>query len=347
MSIGGINLALLADYLRLQGLGDLRNGQALQLQPLTGGQSNPTYVLTTGSWRCVLRTRPPGQLLASAHAIDREYRVMKALQNAEVPVPKMLAYCEDKSIAGRDFYLMEHVQGRVFVDQSLPGLDRTQRESIYAEMNRIIAALHAVDVNAIGLADFGKRGGYFARQIGRWSRQCRESSLTVAPSMKALMDWLPEHIPAGDETTLVHGDYRIDNLIFHPTEGRALAVLDWELSTLGHPMADFSYQCMSWRIPSTLWRGVCGLDLATLGIPSESEYVRAYSQRTGRDTGEHWDFYMAYNLFRMAAILHGIGERAAQGNAASADAVETARKAGPLADIGWQCAQRYQVALHG
>jgi acyl-CoA dehydrogenase len=287
----------------------------------------------------VLRTKPPGPLLPSAHAIDREYRVMRALQGSDVPVPAMLSYCDDASVLGRDFYLMEFVQGRVFVDQSLPGLQPAQRGAMYGEMNRIIAALHAVDYQAAGLGSYGKPGSYFSRQIARWSRQCEVSSLPVNDEMRRLMEWLPQHIPADDETTLVHGDFRLDNLVFHPTEPRVLAVLDWELSTLGHPLADFAYHCMAWRIPATLWRGVGGLDLPALGIPSEAEHLRAYAQRTGRDAGEHWEFYMAYNLFRMAAILHGIGERAAQGNAAAADAVETARKAGPLAAIGWRCAQ--------
>jgi acyl-CoA dehydrogenase len=339
MSEWGIDLGRLGDYLRVQGLGA---GRGLQLRPLTGGQSNPTYVLSSADLRCVLRTRPSGKLLPSAHAIDREYRVMRALQDGAVPVPRMLAYCTDASVLGRDFYLMEMVEGRVFMDQSLPGLTAAQRGALYDEMNRVIAALHGVDYEAVGLESYGKTGAYFARQIARWSRQMRESTLPVAAPMQALMDWLPQHIPEGDETTLVHGDFRIDNLIFHPTEARVLGVLDWELSTLGHPLADFAYHCMAWRIPASLWRGVHGLDLQALGIPSEADHVRAYSQRTGRDAGVHWDFYMAYNLFRMAAILHGIGERSMQGNATSLDALETASKAAPLAEIGWQCAQHYR-----
>ena len=292
----------------------------------------------------MLRTKPPGTLLPSAHAIDREFRVMRALKDSEVPVPRMLAYCDDPSVLGRDFYLMELVEGRVFVDQSLPGLDPIQRRALYDEMNRVIAALHAVDYRAAGLETFGKPGSYFSRQIARWSRQLQASSLPLGSELRSLMDWLPQHIPDDDETTLVHGDYRLDNLIFHPTEPRVLAVLDWELSTLGHPMADFAYHCMAWRIPAALWRGVGGLDLQSLGIPSEAEHLRAYVRRTGRDAGAHWEFYMAYNLFRMAAILHGIGERAAQGNAAAADAMETASKAAPLAAIGWRCAQRSRGA---
>ena len=333
----------LAQYLQAQGLAG--NG-ALTASPLSGGQSNPTFRLSTGERHYVLRKKPPGQLIASAHAIDREYRVMKALHGSGVPVPRMFSYCEDESIVGTPFYLMEFLEGRVLVDQSLPGMEPKERGAIYREMSRVIAALHSVDYEAAGLASYGKSGNYFARQITRWSRQTRESSLLVSEAMQKLMEWLPKHIPPGDETTLVHGDYRLDNLVFHPTEARVIGVLDWELSTLGHPLADFSYQCMSWRIPPALWRGIAGLDLAALGIPSEEEYVAMYAKATGRDPAEHWDFYLAYNLFRMAAILHGIAQRAADGNAAADNAVETGRKAGPLAELGWQCAQRYDASRH-
>ena len=334
-------LGPLAQYLRAQGL---CGSEAISISALSGGQSNPTYRITAGTHSYVLRKKPPGQLLASAHAIDREYRVMSALQGTDVPVPRMLAYCGDEQIVGTPFYLMEFLDGRVLVDQSLPGMEPAERGAIYREMNRVIAALHSVDYQAVGLKSYGKLGNYFARQIARWSRQCRESTLPVNDAMQRLMDWLPEHIPAGDETTLVHGDYRLDNLVFHPSEPRVIGVLDWELSTLGHPLADFSYQCMSWHIPPSLWRGIGGLNLVSLGIPSEAEYVRMYAAVTGRAAAEHWDFYLAYNLFRMAAILHGIAQRAADGNAAAADAVETGRKAGPLAELGWQCAQRYDAA---
>ena len=328
----------LVQYLQAQGLAG--NGP-LTLSPLSGGQSNPTFRLSTGERHYVLRKKPIGQLIASAHAIDREYRVMKALQSSDVPVPRMFAYCEDESIVGTQFYLMEFLEGRVLVDQSLPGMEPAERGAIYCEMNRVIAALHSVDYEAAGLVSYGKPGNYFARQITRWSRQCRESTLPLNEAMRKLMEWLPEHIPAGDETTLVHGDYRLDNLLFHPIEPRVIGVLDWELSTLGHPLADVSYQCMSWRIPPALWRGIAGLDLAALGIPSEAEYVAMYAKATGRNPAEHWNFYLAYNLFRIAAILHGIAQRVADGNAAADDAAETGRKAGPLADLGWQCAQRY------
>jgi aminoglycoside phosphotransferase (APT) family kinase protein len=331
-------LGPLTDYLHAQGF---RFTEPLQIKPISGGQSNPTYILQAGNLQLVLRKKPPGQLLASAHAIDREYRVMKALDGSAVPVPTMHAYCSDDSILGTPFYVMEFLDGRVLTDQSLPGMSPNERRAIYQEMNRVIAALHRLDYPALGLSDYGKPGNYFSRQITRWSRQTRESTLPVNDSMKKLMDWLPQHIPAGDETTLVHGDYRMDNLVFHPTEPRIIGVLDWELSTLGHPLADLSYQCMAWTIPPTLWRGIAGLDLPSLGIPSEKEYVAMYATQTGRDPAAHWDFYLAYNLFRMAAILHGIAQRVADGNAAGVDAEENGRRAGPLADLGWACAQRY------
>jgi aminoglycoside phosphotransferase (APT) family kinase protein len=315
----------------------------IAIRPLTGGQSNPTWLIEAGERRFVLRKKPSGQLLASAHAIDREYRVMKALQGSEVPVPQMLAWCDDASVVGTPFYLMEYLDGRVFMDQGLPCLHPVERDAIYREMNRVIAALHAINHETIELGTFGKAGNYFGRQIARWSRQVTECTLPLPASMRSLMDWLPEHIPENDEARLVHGDYRMDNLVFHKTEPRIIGVLDWELSTLGHPLADFSYQCMAWHIPATLWRGIGGLDLAALGIPSEDEYVGIYARSTGRDPSAHWQFYLAYNFFRIAAILHGIAQRAADGNASSPDAMETGRKAGPLADIGWQCALRYKA----
>jgi aminoglycoside phosphotransferase (APT) family kinase protein len=328
----------LAGWLRKQGLSTT---DEIALRALSGGQSNPTFLLDAGGPRFVLRKKPPGQLLASAHAIDREHRVMKALQNTGVPVPRMLGYCEDAQVLGTEFFVMEFLEGRVFMDQSLPGLPPSERSAMYRDMNRVLAALHGVDYAAIGLADYGKPGNYFERQVGRWSRQCEAATLPLPAAMRRLMDWLPQHIPADDTTTLVHGDYRLDNLVFHATEPRVIGVLDWELSTLGHPFADISAQCMSWHIPPQLWRGIAGLDLASLGIPGEAEYLRMYVEATGRDPSRDWDFYLAYNLFRIAAILNGIAQRAADGTAAAADAVQTGRKAAPLAELGWQCALRY------
>lgn len=338
-----LDIERLGSYLRAEGLG---GGQRLTLTPLSGGQSNPTYRVEVGGERFVLRKKPSGTLLPGAHAIDREHRVMHALRGTAVPVPRMLAYCDDATVLGTPFYLMEWLEGRVLVDQSLPGMQPDERAAIYAEMNRVIAALHALQPAGLGLADYGKPGNYFARQISRWSRQCTGSTLPMSDAMRRLIDWLPAHIPPGEETTLVHGDFRLDNLVFHPTQPKVLGVLDWELSTLGHPLADFAYHCMSWHIPASLWRGIAGLDLDRLGIPQESAYVQAYAGATGRDPMAHWDFCMAYNLFRMAAILRGIGQRLVDGTAASADAALTASKADPLAALGWACAQRHD-RVHG
>lgn len=331
-------LAPLQDYLRAQGLA---GAEAIQVSPLTGGQSNPTFRITAGGREYVLRKKPAGQLAPSAHAIDREYRVMRALQHSDVPVPRMLAYCEDASIVGTPFYVMDFLQGRVFMDPALPDSTPSERGAVYREMGRVMAAMHSVDHVAVGLADYGRTGRYVERQIDRWSRQCRALSVPMDDAMHRLMEWLPAHVPPGDETTLVHGDYRIDNLVFHPTEPRVIGVLDWELSTLGHPLADLAYHCMAWNVPPALWRGMGGLDLPALGIPTEAEYLADYRAATGRDAQRAWSFYMAYNLFRMAAILYGIAQRAADGSAASADAEETGRKAGPLARLGWEWAQRH------
>lgn len=323
----------LANYLNALGL----SKGPIELSQLTGGQSNPTYKISNGGSHYVLRKKPSGILLPSAHAVDREHRVMKALANTDVPVPQMLAYCEDESIIGTAFFIMEYLDGRVFVDQSLPGLHPKQRQQVYEQMNQTISAIHRLDYVSLGLENFGKPGNYFARQITRWSRQVREANIAIPNSLNRLMDWLPEHIPAEDETSLIHGDFRMDNLIFHKTDLRIIGVLDWELSTLGSPLADFAYQCMAWRISPTLWRGIQGLDLAALGIPNESEYIALYEKQVGRSISEHWPFLMAYNLFRISAILHGITKRAMDGNANASDAIENGAKAGALADLGWAC----------
>jgi aminoglycoside phosphotransferase (APT) family kinase protein len=312
----------------------------LSVEQFKGGQSNPTYRLTAGSARFVLRRKPPGQLLPSAHAVEREFKVMSALHGAGFPVPKMHVLCEDAGVIGTAFFVMDYVDGRIFWDQSLPGIAREERGALYDEMNRVIALLHSIDYAAVGLADYGKPGNYFARQIKRWSDQYRASETELIPAMDRLLAWLPDNIPAGDETSIVHGDFRLDNMIFHPTEPRVLAVLDWELSTLGHPLADFSYHCMSWHIQPGGFRGIAGLDLAALGIPSEHEYIAAYCRRTGRERIPHWDFYLAFGFFRIAAILQGIAKRAQIGTAASAQAVETGKRARPMAELGWQAAER-------
>jgi aminoglycoside phosphotransferase (APT) family kinase protein len=246
----------------------------------------------------------------------------------------------DEGVIGRSFFVMDYVEGRVLWEPSLPGMMRSERAAIYEEMNRVIAALHRVDCAAIGLADYGKPGNYFARQIDRWTRQYQASETEKIDAMDRLIEWLPRHVPAGEEIAIVHGDYRLDNLIFHPAEPRILAVLDWELSTLGHPLADFSYHCMSWRIPPGQFRGIAGLDLQALGIPGEAEHVAAYCRRTGRQGIAHWDFYLAYNLFRIAAILQGIMKRALDGTAASRQALDAGRRARPLAELGWEYARK-------
>jgi aminoglycoside phosphotransferase (APT) family kinase protein len=280
------------------------------------------------------------KLLPSAHAVEREYRVLKALAGTDVPVARTYGLCEDEGVIGRAFYIMDCVEGRVLWDQSLPGLSNAERAAIYDEMNRVIAALHRVDVEAVGLQDFGKPGNYFARQISRWSKQYQLSETDKVPEMDRLIEWLPQHIPAGDETTVVHGDYRLDNMIFAKDQPRVLAVLDWELSTLGHPLADFSYHCMSWHIQPGAFRGIAGLDLASLGIPDEQAYIRRYCERTGRSGIGNWDFYLAYNAFRLAGILQGIVKRALDGTASSPQALEQGKRVRPLAEMAWSFAQK-------
>jgi aminoglycoside phosphotransferase (APT) family kinase protein len=310
----------------------------LVVEQFKGGQSNPTYRLRAGGRSYVLRRKPPGKLLPSAHAVDREYRVITALRESGVPVARTYALCTDESIIGTMFYVMDFVEGRVLWDPQLPGMAPAARGAIYDEMNRVIAALHRVDFAAIGLADYGKPGNYFARQVDRWSRQYRASETEKIEAMDRLIEWLPRNIPASDDTSIVHGDYRIDNAIFDRSAPRILAVLDWELSTLGHPMADFSYHAMMWRLSSNEFRGLRGADLDALGIPTEEEYLRLYLQRTGRTAPrpEEWRFCMAYNMFRAAAIFQGVMARAVAGNAASAKAVETGRRARPMAELGWK-----------
>jgi aminoglycoside phosphotransferase (APT) family kinase protein len=322
----------------------------LTVESFKGGQSNPTYKLITPGQSYVMRAKPGpvAKLLPSAHAVEREFAVMRGLQGSDVPVPAMHCLCEDESVIGRAFYIMEFMQGRVLWDQTLPGASNAERAAIYDEMNRVIAALHTVKFADRGLAAYGKPGNYFERQIGRWSKQYVASITQPIEEMDSLIAWLPQHIPAmaRDESlvSIVHGDFRLDNLMFHPTEPRVIAVLDWELSTLGHPLADFSYQCMTWHIPQGFGRGIGGVDLASLGIPPESDYIRRYLDRTGFATPEalrpDWNFYLAYNLFRIAAICQGIAKRVEAGTAASAQAVATAAGARPLAQLAWQFAQR-------
>jgi aminoglycoside phosphotransferase (APT) family kinase protein len=322
----------------------------LTVEQFKGGQSNPTYKLITPTQSYVMRSKPGpvAKLLPSAHAIEREFAVMGGLYGTGVPVPRMHLLCDDESIIGRAFYVMEFVEGRVLWEQSLPALDNAGRAAIYDEMNRVIATLHNVDVKAAGLEAYGKPGNYFERQIGRWTKQYQASITQPIDAMDRLIDWLPAHIPASardeSQVSVVHGDYRLDNLVFHPSEPRVVAVLDWELSTLGHPLADFSYHCMSWHIPPGSFRGLGGVDLASLGIPDEKTYVRRYCERTGRPDPDavmaDWNFYLAYNMFRLAGILQGIAKRVEMGTASSAQARQAGAGARPLAEMGWAIARQ-------
>ncbi len=311
----------------------------LAAEQFAGGQSNPTYKLLSGAGSYVLRRKPLGQLLPSAHAVDREYRVMLALAGTAVPVPRVYALCEDDMVTGSAFFVMEFLDGRIFWDPRLPGLPVAERRAMFQSMNAVIAALHSVDHVAVGLAEFGRPGNYMARQVARWSRQYQASETEKQPAMDRLIEWLPRHLPPEGEPRIVHGDYRIDNLIFHPTEPRVIGVLDWELSTTGDPLADFAYHAMAWRVTPELFRGLAGVGLAALGIPTEEEYVAAYSERTGRGRPAAWEFYMVYSLFRLAAIMQGIAKRAIDGTAASPEARDLGRKARPTGEQAWALAR--------
>jgi aminoglycoside phosphotransferase (APT) family kinase protein len=315
----------------------------LHLERFPGGQSNPTYKVTSpgGCYAMRCKPAPKARLLPSAHAIEREYRVQAALAASGVPVPRMYCLCEDESVIGRAFYVMELVAGRIFWEPGLTDSSAHERTAIYAEMNRVIAALHCVDYAALGLADYGKPGNYFARQIDRWSRQYRASEMQRIEAMERLIEWLPTHLPPESEppTRIVHGDFRLDNLIFHPSEPRVLAVIDWELSTLGHPLADFAYHIMSWYVPPEHSHGMAGLDLATLGIPTAQEHWSSYLRRTGLQIAADPRFYLVYNLFRSAGILQGIAKRAQEGTASSTEAAEVAKSARPMAELAWQIAR--------
>jgi aminoglycoside phosphotransferase (APT) family kinase protein len=304
-----------------------------------GGQSNPTFHLATSTREFVLRKQPPGPLLPSAHAVDREFRVLGALAGSDVPVPGVHHLCTDTAVIGQMFYVMDYVEGRVFADPALPGVPAAERGAIYDAMNATLAALHSVDFRAAGLADFGRGDHFMARQIGRWSKQYRASGLERCEAMESLMAWLPARDFGADETVLHHGDFRLGNLVFHRTEPKVVGVLDWELATLGHPIADLAYNCLAYYGVRPGHAGLAPLDTVVSGIPAESDYVAAYARRVGRAGIAHWQDFIVFQLFRMAAILAGVRARAKAGNAADARAMEMSGLYVPLADLAWDLAQ--------
>ncbi len=306
----------------------------LRVRQMSGGQSNPTFQLDSGGQEFVMRKKPPGALLPSAHAVDREYRVQHALRESGVPVARMLLFCDDPGVIGTPFYVMERMQGRVFHNNGLPGLSRSERTAAYDAMNDVLARLHLVDWRGCGLADFGRPGNYFARQVGRWTKQYLASKQSESAPMDRLIEWLPPHIPDDDETTIVHGDYRLGNMMFAPNEMRVIAVFDWELSTLGHPLADLAYNCMPYHMEPEDFDGIAGLDLATMGIPEQDRYVADYCRRTNRPVMD-MTFYIVFSMFRIAAILEGVYARYVQGNASSEDAGRVGLKAKPYAECAW------------
>lgn len=310
----------------------------MTVERLTGGQSNPTFRLSTPGAAYVLRRKPFGDLLPSAHAVEREYRVMRALSGSAVPVPQVHGLCEDPSIAGTTFFVMDFVPGRIFEDSRMPALAREERSALFDAMNTVIAALHAIDPAAAGLADFGRPGNYIERQIARWTKQYRASITQPIEEMERIIEWLPRHLPPEHGGRIVHGDYKVDNIIFHPTEARIVALLDWELATLGDPLADFAFHLMAWHLEQSLFRGWAGEDLAALGIPSERSYAEAYARRTGMGAATDWRFYLVFSMFRLAAILQGISKRAESGNAADAHAAQVGGQARPVAQKAWKIA---------
>ena len=332
-------LQLSADHLSAELANHLREqlpefGTPQALEKFSGGQSNPTYLCTASDGKYVLRRKPAGVLLKSAHAIEREYQVLKALEDTGVPVPRVYHLCEDESIIGSAFYTMEYSEGRVFWEPTLPALKGSERRDIYLEMNRVLVELHSLDYRHVGLEHFGKPGDYCVRQLKRWLTQYRDAETGAVAGMDVLADWLPANLPDDDgRTSLVHGDFRLDNLIFHPDENRVIAILDWELSTLGHPFVDLAYQCMQWRLPADMevLRGLGGIDRSALGIPTESEYLASYCRRCDLDEIPHWPFYLVLNFFRLAAICQGIYKRALDGNASGAQALQYEQAAEKIA----------------
>jgi aminoglycoside phosphotransferase (APT) family kinase protein len=307
-----------------------------------GGQSNPTFLIETPNQRYVLRRKPSGKLLPSAHAVEREYRVIAALGSTRVPVAKAYGLCEDTSVIGSAFYIMEYVQGRIFWDAALPEVPATERRAVYMEMIRVQAELHSVDYKAVGLGDYGKPDHYIERQVARWTAQYRGAETEKIEAVENLIEWLPKHVPPGNMTSIVHGDYRLDNTIFDPKQPRILAVLDWELSTLGHPLVDLAYHCSRYRLPAGSFRGLAGLDVASLSIPSEQDCVAEYCRLRALPPipPKDWSYYMVFCMFRLTGILQGVLARALQGNASSARALEAGRRTRPLAELAWQLAQQ-------
>lgn len=317
---------------------------AIEVRQFEGGQSNPTFLLRTDAGEFVLRKQPPGELLPSAHQVDREYRVMKALGSTDVPVPRMIAACEDTSVIGTKFYVMEKVEGRVLTDLLLTDVPKPERRAIYLDLVSVLAKLHGVDPEAVGLGDFGRPGNYYTRQISRWSRQYEASKTEDLPAMDKLMAWLPDQIPDSDQSGIVHGDYRLGNVILHPTEPRIVAVLDWELCTLGHPLADLGYLCMDYHSPGYDGQGLGVADLDALGIPHESEMLARYCELTGRDGIDNWTFYLAYNLFRSAAIIQGVYKRGLDGNASSATALDYKDMCRMRSELAWGLVEQAGLA---
>lgn len=310
----------------------------LEVQQFGGGQSNPTFLLSAGGKRYVLRKKPPGQLLKSAHQVDREFRIMQALAATDVPVPRVYALCEDESVIGTSFFVMDYLEGRIFRDPQLPGLAPTERAAIYDSMNDVLARLHKADFARVGLGDFGKPGNYFERQVARWITQYRGAQTDDIPEMERLIEWMPRNIPKDDSVSIAHGDYRLENTIYHPREPRMIAVLDWELSTIGHPLADLAYNCMGYHVMNPRQGGLVGIDHDATGIPSEKAYVAKYCERTGRAGIENWSFYLSFSVFRLASISQGVYKRGLDGNASSERARTMGNSCQFLAAESWRLA---------
>ena len=312
----------------------------INIAPIQGGQSNPTYLISSYKKKYILRSKPLGKLLPSAHAIEREYRILQALDQTVIPVPKVYILCEDPNIWGAPFYIMEFVEGRIFYDPTIPSINNEERKKIYTSMIKILSDLHLLDYKKLGLESFGKIGSYVQRQVKRWSTQYRKSETKKIDSIEKLIDWISDNIPKNEKTTIVHGDFRIDNLIFHPTKPDVIGVLDWEISTLGNPYADFAYHAMIWKLSKNQFRGLKETNFIKLGIPSEDEYLKKYLNFMNLNSIPDWDFYIIYNMFRLSAILQGIAGRAREGTAASPEAIEMANLVEPIADSAWELVKK-------